>query len=602
MEETTLTNKDYLNLTAKIQRAKRYVEGWKTNISKWRNLYDSKHYRIISKKEPQYNDPTHTNTVDLAVGIMLKNKIRWHAYGDSTSREEQIDTGKIEKLMEGIWFVNDQREEKFNLYELFLNFCRDGGGIIYSVFDPITAQDSLDMIEMVDPESEQGTVTSPVFSEPPITTQIIDPTKVFALPGGPKRWLLIGRSEKMTIQDVETLYGINIPKFSHLDPFEKSITEGEFIDVWDYVNGTDGKIAVRNTVIFEDYPIKGPDIMKGYKELPYSIQFFKPTKSDPEGWHNIMTAMESSVELLEKLVNRRSHQIDVYTGLPIVSKTQPGRVVQVDKGLFNHVQISTDETIEFPQWPGNAPDVQLQVEFIRTRVNQSGFSDVMYGNGSGEAAGYAMSQQSDMNRIRLEQPIYHLQLLLTTWAKKTIDLLSVYAKGTSICVYGHHRGKDYKDYVKIDDLKGYAIRAEIRPHFPAEESRKVAMGSQAKGILSDYTLMERFFDIEQPEDEQERKMIEAASMNPLVVEYTVRAELQARADEGDQIAAQVLQAMQNGMNQTAGRDKEAPNPVQFSGMASPTGALTSQEGGNPPAGQSAFDQIAKQANARPGMK
>lgn len=600
MDEQQVLSNQFQEVQARAMRAKAYVKDWKENIQRWRNLYNSKHYRLPSGTEPQYNDPTHTNTVDLAVGIMLKNKVRWHAYGFHPSRTEQINTGKIEKLVEGILDINDVREEKSSLYELFLNYTRDGGGVIYSVFDPILAEECLEEIDQVDPNSPTGISKVQVYSEPPIRTQIIDPGKVFLMPGGPKRWLMIGRSEEMTVLDVETLYGVSIPQYASMSQDDKAMQKAEFMDIWDYTV-LNGKPAVRNTVTFAGFPIRGPMIMPGYTELPYTVQFYKPTSDAPSGWHNIMQPMEATVELLERMVNRRSHQIDVYTGLPIVSRTQAGRVVQVDKGLFNHVNISTDESIEFPAWPGNAPDVQLHIEFLRTRVNQSGFSDVMYGNGSGEAAGYAMAQQSDQNRIRLEQPIYHLELMLTSWAKKTISLLSTFATGHEICVYGHHRGKDYKEYVNVDNLKGYAIRAEIRPHFPAEESRKVAMASQVKGILSDYTIMERFLDIEQPEDEQDRKMIDAAVMNPLVVNYAIMAELTAMAEAGDAVAQKVIMIMeQGGMPGEPGRPKEAPNPVQPTGLASSTGELTSQEQGNPPAGQSASDQMTSAANEKPG--
>lgn len=582
-------------VTSRIARAKSFVRDWKTNIEHWRDLYNNKHYSGIDQAdETRYNDPTYTNTVDLAVGIMLANKLRWHAFGFEPSKQEQVDTANIEKLIEGIWDVNDEREERSNAYELFLNFIRDGGGVIYSVFDPKIAQRALIEIDKVDPNSPTGTSKALTFNEPPIRIQIIDPLKVFAIPGGPKRWLLIGRQEEMSILDVEYLYNTKIPTAVAYSSDEKALIMGEFNDVWDYTV-VDGAMKVRNTIMYNGLTISGPRIMEGYTELPYDIQFFKPTMaSSPKGWHNITTALEDSVKQLEKTVNRRAHQIDVYTGLPIVTKTQMGRVVQIDN-IFNHVNISTDEEIAFPQWPGNAPDVQLHMDFLRTRVNQSGFSDVMYGTGSGEAAGYAMAQQSDQNRMRLEQPIKHLELMLTSWARKTLTLLQTFGTGASICVYGHKQGQDYKEYVEIDDLKGYAIKSEIRPHFPAEQARKTAMATQVKGILSNYTIMERYLDIEQPEDEQDRQMIEAASMHPLLIQYAITAELTERAKAGDEIAAQVLQSMQQqGTPGEPGRPKDPNSPEGMTNMPSATGQLTSQEQGGAPAGQS---PMAQQQNA-----
>jgi len=212
-----------------------------------------------------------------------------------------------------------------------------------------------------------------------------------------------------------------------------------------------------------------------------------------------------------------------------------------------------------------------------------------------------MAQQSDQNRMRLEQPIKHIELLLTSWARKTLNLLSTFGAGASICVYGHRQGQDYKEYVEIDGLKGYAIKSEIRPHFPAEQARKTAMATQVKGILSNYTIMEKYLDIEQPEDEQDRQMIEAASMHPLLIQYAITTELTERAKAGDEIAAQVLISMQQqGTPGEPGRPGEPNKPEQPMGLASSTGQATPQEQGRQPAGQSEMAQQSKAGNQQSG--
>lgn len=594
------TRTEYNQVMQRILSAKKYADDWHKNIDKWRALYDMR--PSSSQISDEYRDPTHTNAVDLAVGIMLANKIRYHAFGFNPSKREQQDTGKIEKIIQATWDVNDQREERSNYYELFLNFIRDGGGVLYSVFDPALANEKLTTIEVIDPEVEEGVRPVSAISESPIRVQVVDPRKVFMIPGGPKRWLLIGRSESMSVLDAQINYPeADLSKYGHLSDFDKSTTMGVFMDVWDYIT-KEGKVVVRNTVLFDDTPLMGPRIMTGYKELPYTIQLFKPTGSNPASWMNIMSAQASSVELLERAVNRRSKQIDIFTALPLVSKTQTGRVVQVDGSLFNHVQLGPDESIEFPKWQGNAPDVQMHVDFLRARVNQSGFSEVMFGM-SGDSAGYAISQQSDQNRIRLEQPIAHMELLLTTWARKALVLLSEFASGRAILAYGQYKGRDFNEPILVDDFSGYAVSVEIRPSFPAEETRKVAMASQSRGLLSDYSIMERYFDIEQPEDEQERKLTEIIAANPMVIQYTIMSELTEMATDGDEIAAKVLEIMekQNQEGQGGGRPEEPVDQAQFSNMPSATGALTSQEQGGSPAGQSSADQMRRAAGASPNM-
>ena len=612
------------DIMQRIQRAKRHVEGWKENITRWRQLYDMQHYNTKPKtSEVQYNDPTYTNTVDLAIGIMLANRLRWHAFGFHPSSQEQTETSQIEKLLDGTLMINNEREESNQLYQLYLHFTRDGGGAIYSVFDPAIADEHRFIKEV--PDSEEGAKRVWAFKEIPLRVQVIDPESIIALPGGPKRWLMIGRIEQRSVLDIETIYGIRLQRFVSYSDEQKATTMGEFIDVWDFaqrdqpIRNNEGqeafnsvlgkvetapKLSVRNTVMFENQALIGPRIMDGYKDLPYTIQFFKPTDSkDSKQWHSILRPLESSVALLERTFNRRAHQIDVYTSMPIVSKTQPGRAVKIDPGLYNHVNITPDESIEFPTWQGNPPDLNFHIEFLRSRIQQSGFSDVMFGSGQSQVAGYALSQLGDQNRIRMEQPITHLELLLTHWAKKSLALLSEFAQGAQICVYGQHKGKDYLEYVEVDDLNKYAVRAEIIPEYPNEETRKTAMATQVKGTLSEYTIMERYLGIEQPDDEEERKIIEAASRHPVMIQYLLMKELKEMADAGDEAAAQTLQQMQAGMIPGAqpGRPKDPNNPEQLTGTQSPTGQPVPQATGQQP-GESATDQADNAANAAPNMQ
>lgn len=611
---------EFRDVMQRIQRAKRHVEGWKENIKRWRSLYDMNHYNVKPKAgEIQYSDPTYTNTVDLAVGIMLANRLRWHAFGFKASKQEQIETSDIEKLLDGTLMVNDEREEANQLYQLYLHFTRDGGGAIYSVYDPDIAEENKFQKEV--PDMKQGSRLSWAFKEIPLRVQVIDPEAIIALPGGPKRWLAIGRVEKRSVLDIETIYGVRIEKYAYMSDEQKSDMYGEFIDFWDFhmkdkpiINSegrevfneilgkieTAPKLCVRNTVVFDGQALFGPREMRGYKDLPYTIQFFKPTSKEPGDWHSILSPLETSVALLERTFNRRAHQIDVFTGLPIVSKTQPGRAVRIDPGLYNHVNITPDESIEFPAWQGNPPDLNNHIEFLRSRIQQSGFSDVMFGAGASQVAGYALSQLGDQNRIRMEQPITHLELLLTHWAKKSLSLLGEFAQGAQICVYGQHRGKDYLEYVEVDDLNKYAVRAEIIPEYPNEETRKTAMATQVKGTLSNYTIMERYLGIEQPDDEQERIIIEAVSSHPVTIQYTIMKELKEQADAGDEIAQMTLQQMQAGMIPGAqpGRPKDPNNPEQLTGTQSPTGQPVPQAIGMTPE-RSEGEQL---ANAAPNME
>jgi hypothetical protein len=88
----------------------------------------------------------------------------------------------------------------------------------------------------------------------------------------------------------------------------------------------------------------------------------------------------------------------------------------------------------------------------------------------------------------------------------------------------------------------------------------------------------------------------------MVIQYTIMAELTERAEDGDVIAAKVLEQMeQQATGNKGGRPEDPNNPTQFSNMPSPTGQPTSQEQGGPPAGQSASDKMARATGATPNM-
>ena len=78
--------------------------------------------------------------------------------------------------------------------------------------------------------------------------------------------------------------------------------------------------------------------------------------------------------------------------------------------------------------------------------------------------------------------------------------------------------------------------------------------------------------------------------------------LKEAADEGDEIAAQVLMQMQQGqLSGEPGRPKEPSNPEQMMGGMGPTGRPTRQQAGGEAPGQAATDMMDALANAAPGM-
>lgn len=664
MLEPVANNQDTVRLANNFwARARQFNEPWHGMIRKARRLYDFSHYGNTARpNEDRYSDPTYTNVVDLAVGIVLANDIEWRAYGFSPSPEEDEDTSHIEKYLAGLWEINDVREGSYQKFDLIQNFMRDGCGIIYSVWDEELAKRTMEIRPQPDPNSPEGVTLVPIYTESPVRVQVIDPLKVFALPGGPYRWLQVGKVERISVYDAESIYGKRFPKWTHLTLDQRSQQYGNLIDYWrlaeidvpvieEYAQpsqetampgqmsmpgmgqmvgmmaGQQGpmpmpgqfstpavppepaqtrkKYVVQHALIFEDQVI-WPLHNTGYDDLPFTIGFFKPVSKDaPKDWgHNIMRPLETTIELLEKLTNRRTRQINTFTSLPMTIQAIAGRPPVQIQGLdMDVLELAQGEEIKFPQWPGSPPDVDRQIDFMLRRAQQSGFSDVAFGSGPSQVAGYALSQLSDTNRIRLEQPVKHLEFLLSSWAQKALRITARYAPDAMIRVYGQLRGKDFVDQVFSPDLADYKVKAAIKPEFPNERVRNHAMATQVKGILDESLVMERYLDVDQPNDVRERRLRDVALNHPVMIQYGVINTLMELAQNGDQAAAMTLQhlLMGGGTGNPEGRPPEPNAPEQLMGGASPTGQPTAQEGGGEPPGQSAGDQMRQITEAAPGM-
>jgi hypothetical protein len=428
----------------------------------------------------------------------------------------------------------------------------------------------------------------------------------------------------MSVYDVEVQYGVSIGKHKGKSIQERMQTTATLFDYWDYYYDIttiksyptneeeaveampDRKIIVRNAVVYEDTFIMPLHTVEGYSDIPYTIGFFKPTSRDSSGgWHNIMKPLESTITDLEKAINRRQRQIDLFSAMPPIIKTNDNRVVSIDPGMGTAVHLGLEEDFGFPVWQGNAPDVGNQIEFFRSRIQQSGFSDVMYGEGSSSLSGYALGQLGDQNRIRLEQPITHIERFWTWWARKTLDMIAMFSANDLIQVYGQLRGKDFAEMITGQDIQGYHVRCEIQPEFPNEKVRKHAMASQVSPILSKYTLMQDYLDIQQPDDEQERKIQESLMQHPIVAQFAIMMKLKEMAEsEGVQeaeMAKAVLGIMQQQLVAAQGTTNPSTNPAQLTGLQSANGQPTEQAQGNATPGQSETEVMNKMGTATPSQ-
>jgi len=616
--------KDISDILIRLNLAKDFSVGWHKNIDRWRRRYSFDHYEKKPKPgEDRYVDPTYTNTVDLAVGILQSNEFVWRAQGLRPSSNEQGKSSLIEKFIAGVIDINSDRSQADLKYETHINFVRDGGSCLYSRWDT-DIHDSCFEIRNVDVDENGEFIEEKVFYELPLRVDVIDPLKIFVLPGGPRRWLMIARKEDMSIYDIEQTYDVEIKQYKTKTKTEKIDLKGEFIDYWDLAIETvveniesgeeienaeqlkeaKRKLVVRNAQLFENQMLSELRVMEGYNDLPYKINFYNPTSmQDSKMWHSILSPAEHTIMELENTINMRKKLLQTYSSLPMIIRTRDKRPIKIDPAVGRSVSLGLDEDAGFPRWEGTPPDFERHVELLRSRIQQSGFSDVMYGQGPSGISGYALSQLGDQNRLRLTTAITHLENLWTWSARQWLDLVKEFGIDASFEMYGHNRGVDFAEIIPGIDLLGYHVRCKIEPEFPNERVRNHAMATQAAAFLSARRIMEDYLGVQQPDDERIQKIIEQLETHPIAVQFAMMKELNNIIVEGGddaEMAQQMLTVLQQQVYGMGGRPTEPNNPEQLMGVQSPTGEA-SQSAGNFP-GSDIMQDVEQRLNTAAGMQ
>lgn len=628
--ESTNSMKQMSEIIYRINQAETYSKGWHTNIRRWRRRYDFDHYDSRAQpNEKRYIDPVLTNVVDLAVGIMQANEWIWRSKGLHPSSPELMGTGIIEKAMAAFIDMNSDRYEYDHKYETNLNFVRDGGAVLLSIWDPFIHENGYEVRDIMDADFNL-IEDAKVYYDLPLRIEVIDPLQVYLVPGGAKRWLAVARKEEMSVYDAENTYQVELDAYKGRSQSEKKDMSGHFMDYWELAyelipedatdyEGMDNPeedvetmpmrkhLVVRNAMIFGSEFLRPLRVMDGYGDLPYTLSFYNPASRDDSGqWHSIMSPLENPVSELEDTTNMRKRLMTMYSGLPLVARSRAGKTITIDKKIGKVINLREGEDLGFPEWRGTPPDMDKHLEFARSRIQQSGFSDVMYGEGSSQSSGYGLSLLTDQNRIRLVPALSHLEKMWTWAARKWVKLCDAFIPNDYLELYGHANGEDFAEVIKGGDLSAYTIRCKIKPEFPNEKVRNHAMATQVAGILPPQIIMEDYLDIHQPDDARRLKIQESVENNPIMVNIAIMNELKKRADAGDKVAEMSFAIMQQqfmqqfgvAFGQMGGRQPNPnPNPEQLIGTQGADGQP--DEPGF--SGKQELEAIQRAASAAPQM-
>jgi hypothetical protein len=590
------------DILEKFYRAKAKCSKWHSRIKEYEKFYDLEHYNDSPRTgERRITLTKGTNIVDLAVGVLTANELTIQAVSPEESETIRKQASLVEQFLDGVIYINSERQETDLRYDWTFYQVRDGAVGLKTIWD-----NSFDASLKVEAD-EEGNQRA-VYDQLPICVNVLPAKYLFPEPGGKLgRWKYVFYAIERTIEDMEREYG-PMEKYNSMSKKQKETKKGDFIDYWGEVQLPDGSWAIENATLYDNRLMDGPRIMDGYNDIPITMMFYKPIGHvNPEDWgHSILRPVTQMVEELEWRVNRQTRLLNVFANMPLIARTRDGRPVKVDAAFGDVVQLNEGEDIAFPVWPGTPPDFKEQLAMVSSEIADASFPAVMYGEGTGSGSGYALSQQGDAGRIRLTQPQRQQERSMSIWARKSLTLLRNFSPQYTVEVYGDKAGAPYSQELTGEDTVGFRVNFQLKPQFPNDEVRKVAMATQTKDTLSAETRMEKYLGIQQPDQETTKILRDMARRHPMMVEYQMTSLFRELAEEGDPAAAAVLQKLeaggQPGGGGPPGPAPGGPKPEQSPGLpTSRRGEVTQQERGLAPPGQEPSEEVFRVAQAMGGV-
>jgi len=519
-----------------------------TSIKRHRALYEMRHYsndssaglsqsqkRLVNNYSYQSNAPT--NVVDLTTGILSHNALRLKAYtGLRSTKKSDAEAGDIERLSSGILQVNSLEQEADLHHDVIHNSAIDGGVGLRCVWvdggitevpeetqGPTPMDGLLNRAKGLFGRQPEPTVTPAWLQGCPIKIHVIPLANLIYLPGGPKgRWSFVAYRCDRTIADIRTEF----PDFKQgqvIGFAEQRKVKSKFFDVWFWGEGNE----VYNA-IFADNEMLRCEPMKGYDDLPYTICFFKPNESEDLSMLGIgaLDTIEDDVRFYEDRVSHTMRWLDIWANLPLFVKTRDGRAIDVDAVYGNVVNLGLEESAGFINPGGEPPDHDKLLSLLRQGISDGSFPPVAYGAGPGGMnSGYGISQLAEGGRIRLEQPKRQIEMLWTVTLLKALSLFRNFAPNKGMQVFGEYKGSQFAlNNIVGQQTSGFVVSVSLDPHFPQDEARMISLGNQALAIkgMSKRTVQERFFGIDDPDEENRRQLIELMQADPRMAEMVMR--------------------------------------------------------------------------------
>lgn len=553
------------------QRKDRPVAYLGSDASTWRQKVPSEYWEASNK--PQ-------NAVDLAAAVLGGHspQFRVSIPGGGSA---QVAT-RAEKFLLGVLRANSRRAQTDVCRRLIFRTVLDGGAAMRVTWDVNTPDPTIKELSFPDEHSEDD---SPWFVAYyprgicPIDARVVPLDQIYTC--GPETMTApyneLFHVTKRTADDVlyewQGIEGADTKKAASVPTEDRSSQSREYTEWWFERHG-----EVHYAVMWDKAFVLAPRPIN-YPCIPYVLTCFKELDANRPEFARLpfLFSILWQVERAEYIQSRLFRLTDMLSNLvPIYRGQNP---LQLSGTWGQMLQVGEQERIEFPNWPGHAPDIWNLLQDLIRRISEGTFSSAMYGEVSSRMSGYGLAQLIGADTLRMDTPRANLELAFASVADQIFGLLERFSYRYHIAVVSHIRGRALSAMLSGEETRDLVAEALIKTKQSSDEVRLATVGAQLASLpkppVSMRFILEEYFGLAQPEDEM-MQVLEESAMNDPIVRLT--ALLEVLRDLGSPYADIVQRQLETALSAVAGGGVPSPAPsMPGMGLGLPQGV-----GGNPP--------------------
>ena len=500
------------------------------------------------------------NVVTFAKGVLLTAEYQPQAIGFVEVDEEAQSA--YEKFALGIWKTQEERQEG-PLDDAFVGaLCVDGAACLHLYPDKDYAPKGMEVH----------------WGENPITMEVVNSLDVYpCVSANPKRpFDYIINKYQESLHNLRNQWPDKDWNQYGAKETEDGREVGErenMIDIYNYYGYDTGSNVVQT--ICTDRLLLADEVMWHSSELPlpwivepcYTGRAPKDTNDNIiliSKFQSILHPIDDDIQTAEHLLAADMRAVDLYGNMPPVLKTA-GRHVKIDAEWAEVVELQNDETLGFPQWPGNPPDSSRILGYIQGDMQEASFSSAAMGFAGSSASGYHVALTTESSRTRLYLPGRSYARAIKRAGRMAAKMIGFYWPQTMFHMYGLGANGQYQTFGFHPDMAdGLQLECEVKLLMPGDDVRKAAIATQHKAIgLPLDVILSDDLGYKQPDDILRKIDEEKVRQHPIVTLLRLVEMLKREQSPFVPIIEQALQKAISGMVEGAGGQMGMQSPPQF---------------------------------------